>query len=96
MPPINVQGTFTCPAEPSAVMDENQGTFKLTTVGLDVNNTIKSQKSTDNGASWTDVTTYNAEQTNLVVTPAAGEQFRLVNVLLQALKQVQYKMSRES
>lgn len=94
--PANVQATFTSPAEPSAVMDADQGTFKLSTVGLDVNNTVKTQKSTDNGATWTDVTTYNAEQTNTVITPAAGEQYRLTCVLLQALKQIQYKMSREN
>lgn len=94
--PANVQANFTTPAEPSAVMDENQGTFKLTTSGLDVNNTVKTQKSTDNGATWTDVTTYNADQAATVITPGANEQYRLVAVLMQALKTIAYKMSREN
>lgn len=94
--PVNVQATFTSVGGISAVMDADQGSMKLTTVGVDVNNTVKTQKSTDNGASWVDVTTYNAEQTALVITPAAGEQYRLTNPLLQAGKQIQYKLSREN
>lgn len=96
--PVNVQATFTALAQPSAVMDADQGSFKLTTVGLDVNNTVKTQFSTDNGATWTDDTTFNADQTATVITPAAGRQYRLFPVLLQVSlnKQVQYKMSRET
>lgn len=94
--PGNVQATFTSIEEPSAVMDENQGTFKLTTTGVDASNTVRTEKSTDNGAKWTAVTTYNAEQAATVITPGAGEQFRLVAAALQAGKQIAYKMSREN
>lgn len=96
--PANVQGTFTNLGQISAVMDENQGTFKLTATGLDASNTVKTQKSTDNGSSWTDVTTYNSDQASTVITPGSNEQFRLTSVLLQVAsnKQIAYKLSRES
>lgn len=91
-----IQGTFTNLGHPSHVMAENLGAFALTTLGLDGSNTIKSQRSTTNGAVWIDVTTYNSEQTGTVITPAAGEQYRLVGVTQQANKDIKYKMSREN
>lgn len=94
--PVNVQASFTSIGEPSAVMDADQGAFKLTVVGLDASNTVKTQFSTDNGAVWADDATFNADQTATVVTPAAGRQYRLFPVTMQALKTIAYKMSREN
>ena len=69
---------------------------KLTTTGLDGSNTIKSQKSTNSGASWTDQTTYNSDQTATSVTVAHGEQWRLVVVSQQVSKTISYSFSAES
>lgn len=69
---------------------------KLTTVGLDGSNTIKSQKRTTPGGAWVDQTTYNSDQTATVVTVAAGEEWRLVQVTQQATKDVRYKFSCEN
>ena len=69
---------------------------KLTTVGLDANNTIKTQKSTNNGYTWADQTTYNADQTATPLVFADGEQWRLVHVAGQALKTISYELSAQS
>lgn len=71
-------------------------TARLTTLGLDASNTIKTQKRTSPGGAWVDQVTYNSDQTNLAITVAAGEQWRLVQVTQQAIKDVRYKLSLES
>jgi hypothetical protein len=48
------------------------------------------------GGAWVDQTTYNSDQTNTAVTVAAGEEWRLVQVTQQAIKDVRYKLSCES
>lgn len=92
-----VAGTITSIGQPSAIMPKGQGAFKLTTVGCDASNTIKTQRSDDDGYSWTDDTTYNSEQAATVITPAnTSRQYRGVGVALQASRHLGYKMSRES
>lgn len=104
------QGTFTNIGNPSQAMpapeaQSSNPTFKLSTVGCDASNTIKSQKSINLGifvgpapadSNWTDVTTYNSEQTNTVISPAVNETYRLVAVAMQAAHQIQWRMTRES
>ncbi len=63
---------------------------------IDASNTCKTQKSTDNGQTWADQTTYNSAQAAVAVTVAHGEQWRLVAVAAQALKAIDYTMSVES
>lgn len=69
--------------------------MKLTTVGLDASNTIKTQKRTA-GGTWADQVTYNSEQTNTAITVAAGEEWRVVQVSEQATRDIRYKLSTES
>jgi hypothetical protein len=69
---------------------------KLNTTGLDASNTIKTQKSTDNGITWVDQTTYNSDQTNTLVTVAHGEQWRVFLLAQQAGKQIQYSFGVEN
>ena len=76
----NVKGSFASGAsvqigETSAelVIPSGFTTMKLTTVGLDASNTVKTQKSTNSGAAWADQTTYNSDQTATAVTVAHGE-----------------------
>lgn len=91
-----IAGTFTSIGQPSAEMLEGLGNFGLTTIGCNANNTVKTQKSVNGGLTWSDVTTYNSEQSGTTISPAANERYRLVAVALQANKQVGYKMSRET
>jgi hypothetical protein len=69
---------------------------RLTTVGLDASNTIKTQKSTNNGATWVDQVTYNSEQSNTAITVVHGEQWRVFLLAQQAGKQIQYSLGVES
>jgi predicted cupin superfamily sugar epimerase len=98
-----IQGTFTtgavaAPGEISdaLVIPTGTTTARLTTLGLDASNTVKTQKVTAPGTAWADQTTYNSDQTNLGITVAAGEQWRLVHVAATAIKDIRYKLSAES
>lgn len=98
-----IQGTFAtgqvaAPGNTSDVLVIPSSTTvaKLTTVGLDASNTIKTQKITAPGTAWADQTTYNSDQSNVSVTVAAGEQWRIVQLAQQAIKDVRYKFSCES
>lgn len=68
------------------------------TLGGDINasNTCKTRKSTTNGQTWTDQTTYNSAQNAVAVTVAAGEHWIVENVAGQANKQITYVLSLES
>lgn len=100
--PANVQGTF---ATGSNAVSGNASdvlevptsvtSAKLTTVGLDASNTIKTQKRTA-GAAWVDQTTYNSDQTNTAITVAAGEEWQIVGVTQQAFKDLRFKLTAES
>lgn len=97
----------------SAPVISSNITFRLTTRGVNASNTVKLQKSIHLGmyvpppatdGDWVDVTTYNSEQTDTVITPApgvpntqnVGEEYRLVCVAIQALHDIGYEMTRES
>ena len=70
-------------------------TMLLTTQGLDASNTIKTQKRTAGGV-YVDQTTYNSDQTNTPVTVAAGEEWRVVCVTQQPIREIRYTLSCES
>lgn len=98
-----VQGTFATGstasvgnASDSLVIHSSITTMRLTLTGLDGSNTIKTQKRTTPGGAFADQTTYNADQTNVAVTVAAGEEWRVVQVSQQATKDMRYKLSLES
>lgn len=63
---------------------------------IDASNTAKTQKSTDQGASWSDVTTYNSAQSLTPVTVATGERWRFALVTQQASKDMRYALSAQS
>lgn len=99
----NVKGTFASGAsvtigETSAelVMPTGSASFKLTTVGCDANNTLKTQKTLNNGHTWADQVTYNAEQAATVIPAVHGEQWRVVHVAGQALKRLDYELKADA
>lgn len=108
MPGPIIQGTFATGSNPvsgntSDVVDVPSfntafaaPTLKLTTVGLDASNTIKTQKITSPGTAWVDQTTYSSDQTNTAIAAAAVEQWRIVGVTQQAMRDIRFKLSLES
>ena len=108
MPGPMVQGVFATGSNPvsgnaSDVVDVPSfntsfaaPTMKLTTIGLDASNTIKTQKIVAPGTAWVDQTTYNSDQTNTAIAVAAGEQWRVVGVVQQATRDIRFKLSCES
>lgn len=106
MPGQIVQGTFATggvaitAAQPggSDVVPVPTGTttMRLTLTGLDGSNQVKTQKRTSPGGTFVDQTTYSSDQNAVGVTVAAGEEWRVVQVLQQATKDIRYKLSCES
>lgn len=100
-----ISGTFTngpsAPATPSHFSPEllvGRGvtTARLTTLGCNGSNTMKTQKRTVPGGTFADQTTYNSEQNNVAVTVAEGEEWRIACVALQANYDLRYKLSIET
>lgn len=103
MPGPNIQGTFSTGSNPvsgnaSDVLNVPTGmtNMKLTLTGLDASNTVKTQKRTTPGGAFADQTTYNSNQAAVNVTVAAGEEWRVLGITQQAIKDIQFKMSCES
>lgn len=78
------------------VIPSNCTSAKLSLSGLDASNTVKTQKSTNNGQSWADQVTYNSVQTNTAITVVPGEHWRLVVVAQQVTKHIDYRFTCES
>ena len=71
-------------------------TMRLTITGLNGSNTVKTQKRTTPGGTFSDQTTYNSDQDSVAVTVASGEEWRVFQITQQATWGVRYKMSLES
>lgn len=98
-----VHGTFAtganaAPGSTSDVLVVPNGTtaIRLSALGLDASNTIKTQKVTAPGTAWADQATYNSDQSQTSITVAAGEQWRLVHVAATAIKDIKFKLNAES
>lgn len=99
----NVRGTFVSPRSiqvgqisDTLVMPSGSANLKLTLAGLDANNTVKTQKTVNNGHTWVDQVTYNANQAAVNVAAVHGEQWRLVVVTQELAKSIAYEMSAQS
>jgi hypothetical protein len=97
--PLGTSGAGAAVGLSSDTLDIPSGvsSIKLWATPLDASNTIKTQRSVNNGATWVDQTTYNANQngTSIGVTP--GHQWRLTPVNLStAGRCVDYRLSAES
>jgi adenosylmethionine-8-amino-7-oxononanoate aminotransferase len=69
--------------------------MRLTLTGLDGSNTVKTQKRTAGGA-FADQVTYNSNQSAAAITVATGEEWRVVSITQQVVKDVQYTLDCES
>ncbi len=78
------------------VIPSGRTSIRLSALGLDGSNTIKTQKITAPGTAWADQVTYNSDQSLTSITVADGEAWRLVHVAATALKDIKYKLSAES
>lgn len=92
---VTHEGTFTAVGQCSAQMPYLTG-IKLWLKGLDASNTVALERSTNNGHTWSTVTTYNSDQTAVAVADVANAHHRLRCTAIQALKHVRYKLSAES
>ena len=72
--------------------------MRLTITGLDASNTVKTQMRVPMSIVpiFVDQTTYNADQTNVSVTVVAGQEWRVVTITQQPIRDIRYKMTCES
>jgi hypothetical protein len=106
MPGPMEQGTLTTGSVPITAAQLNGGdvlcvptgmtAMRLTLTGLDGSNTVKTQKRTTPGGVFVDQTTYNSNQSSVSVPVATGEEWRVVQVTQQAIRDIFYKLSCES
>lgn len=93
--PATVKGTFNRAGEISAEI-ESFGGFRLFARGLDANNTIRLERSTTDGQSWSTVTTYNSDQNATAITETTvNGKHRLVCATKQDGTNVRFKMTTE-
>lgn len=103
MPGVIAAGTF---ATGQVAVSGNAGdtlvvplgttTMRLTLTGLDGSNTVKTQKRTTPSAPFVDQVTYNSDQNNVAVAVVANEEWRVIGVTQQAVRDIRYKLSAES
>lgn len=101
-----IAGTFSTSANGigAGLFDQQSGVLVVPSSGrvvinaspLDTNNKIRLQTSTDNGVTWSSVSTFTTDQVDNVTTPTPGHQRRLVVVAMEAGKTIHYKMTAES
>jgi hypothetical protein len=103
MPGPNIQGTFATGAVAASgnasdvmVVPTNVTSMKLSLTGLDASNTVKTQKRVTSSTAWVDQTTYNSNQSAVTVTVAANEEWRVLGITQQVLKDIKYTLSCES
>ena len=103
MPGPYIAATFTTGSAPASVgnvsdvcnIPTGKTSMLLTTKGLDASNTIKTQKRTTPGGSWVDQTTYSSDQTNTAITVAAGEEWRVLQLTQQAIRDVRFVLDAQ-
>ncbi len=78
------------------IIPTGRTSMRLTISGLNGSNTVKTQKRTTPGGTFADQTTYNSDQAGTSVTVAAGEEWRLLTVTMQATRDIRYVLSCES
>lgn len=103
MPGPTIAGTFATGAAASVGnasdvcnIHSSATQLRLTVAGLDASNTVKTQKRTSPGGAWVDQTTYNADQSAAPIVVAPGEEWCLVQVSQQAIRDIRYKLSLEN
>jgi hypothetical protein len=98
MPGANVGGTLTTGSTASnginpsnvCVIPSGRTQMRLTLTGCDASNTVKTQKRTTPGGAWVDQTTYTSNQSATAITVAAGEEWRLLTIAQQAIREIRY------
>lgn len=67
----------------------------LTLTGCDASNTLKSQRRTTPGGAWVDQTTYSSNQSATPITVAGEQEWRLITVAQQAIREIRYVLDAQ-
>lgn len=67
----------------------------LTLTGCDASNTLKSQRRTTPGGAWVDQTTYSSNQSATPITVAGEQEWRLITIAQQAIREIRYVLDAQ-
>lgn len=98
MPGAHVAGTLATGSSASSggnpsnvcVVPSGRTQMRLTLIGCDASNSVKTQKRTTPGGGWVDQATYSSNQSATAVTVAPGEEWRLLTIAQQAIREIKY------
>jgi hypothetical protein len=76
------------------IIPSGRTSMKLTLTGCDANNRVKSQKRTAGGV-FTDQTTYSTDQNAVAVPVVAGEEWRVITIAQQAIREIRYVLDAQ-
>ncbi len=94
-------GTFATGSSPSTggnagqvcIVPTGRTSMLLTLTGCDASNSVKTQKRTSPGGAWVDQTTYTSNQSATSITVATGEEWRLITIAQQAIREIRYELN---
>lgn len=103
MPGPFVAGTFSTGSAASSggtpsdvcVINAGRTQLKLTLTGLDASNSVKTQKRTAPGSPFVDQTTYTSNQNATPVSVTTGEEWRLITVAMQPIRDIRYALDAQ-
>lgn len=76
----------------TCVIPSGVTTMRISTSGLDASNTVRTEKRTTPGGTFTAQTTYSTDQNSAAVTVAPGEEWRLFQLTQQPIRDVRYRL----
>lgn len=79
----------------SCVINTGRTSMRLTITGADASNTVRTQKRTTPGGAWADQTTYNSNQSATSIPVVAGEEWRLITVAMQPVREIRYMLDAQ-
>ena len=77
------------------VINTGRTSMRLTITGADASNRVRTQKRTSPGGAFVDQTTYNTNQSATSIPVVAGEEWRLITVAMQPIREIRYMLDAQ-
>jgi hypothetical protein len=77
------------------VIPTSRTQMRITLTGCDASNSVKSQKRTTPGGTFVDQTTYTTNQNATPIVVVAGEEWRLITIAQQAIREIRYVLDAQ-
>jgi hypothetical protein len=77
------------------VIPHGRTAMLVTITGADASNTVRTQKRASSSVVWSNVTTYNSNQSAVSVAVVANEEWRLAQVTQQPIRDIRFVLDAE-